>query len=61
MSLRFEKFDASTLTPEMIAAAAELFSQNYGVWGPQAAEKTDVKRLKQGVRVKCPQRSSPVR
>ena len=34
-----EKFEGEMITEEMVAAAAKLFSQNYGVWGPMAAEK----------------------
>ena len=52
MAVSVQKFDAASITGEMIAAAAELFSQNYGVWGPKAAEKMGVERLKRGVRVK---------
>ncbi len=52
MTFRLEKFDGAAITDEMIVAAADLFSQNYGVWGPQAAERMGVKRLKHGARVK---------
>jgi hypothetical protein len=34
-----EKFEGEMITEEMVAAAAKLFSQNYGIWGPLAAEK----------------------
>ena len=52
MNFRLERFDGAAITNEMITAAANLFSQNYGVWGAQAADKMGIKRLKQGTRVK---------
>ncbi len=51
MSIRIERFDGVAITNEIIAAGADLFSQNYGVWGPQAAAKMTIKRLKQGNRI----------
>ncbi len=52
MSIYLERFDGMAITNEMIVAAADLFSQNYGVWGPQAAQRMGVKRLKHGARIK---------
>jgi len=37
-----EKFDGSLITDEMLSDAANLFSANYGVWGPLAKEKMGV-------------------
>ena len=34
-----EKYEGASITEEMIEAAARLFSENYGTWGPLAAEK----------------------
>jgi hypothetical protein len=34
-----ERFGDGDISDDMIAAAAKLFSENYGVWGPLAAEK----------------------
>lgn len=36
--LIFEKYDGKEVTDELVAEAATLFSNNYGVWGEQAAE-----------------------
>jgi hypothetical protein len=35
----FDKVQASSVSDQMIAEAAQLFSSAYGVWGPLAAEK----------------------
>ena len=35
----FERFDGDQVTDSMLQEASELFSENYGVWGEQAAEK----------------------
>ncbi len=42
-----EKFTGDEITEDMLVSAAELFSLNYGVWGPLAAEKMG-KFAKQG-------------
>ena len=34
-----EKIQGNDVSEEMIAQAAELFSSNYGIWGPLAEEK----------------------
>jgi hypothetical protein len=34
-----KKFRAHDVSEDMITQAAELFSSNYGVWGPLAEEK----------------------
>lgn len=34
-----ERFEGASITGEMLSAAADLFTNNYGVWGPLAAEK----------------------
>jgi hypothetical protein len=33
-----EKFEDENITDGMVVAAAKLFSENYGVWGPLAEE-----------------------
>lgn len=38
-----ELYEGEQITDDLVAAAAELFSQNYGVWGALAAEKMGVK------------------
>jgi len=35
----FERFDGSRVTDSMLQEASQLFSENYGIWGEQAAEK----------------------
>jgi hypothetical protein len=35
----YEKFHGAHVTNEMLQEAAELFSENYGVWGELAAAK----------------------
>ena len=35
----FERFDGPQVTDIMIQEASQLFSENYGIWGEQAAEK----------------------
>lgn len=32
----FERFDSEQVTGVLLREAAELFSQNYGIWGEQA-------------------------
>jgi hypothetical protein len=34
----YEGFNSDQVTDEMLEEAAKLFSDNYGVWGAQAAE-----------------------
>jgi hypothetical protein len=34
----FEKYDASEVTDDMLAEAAQLFNENYGIWGRDAAK-----------------------
>jgi hypothetical protein len=46
-SVIIEKFEGRSITDEMLSDAAKLFSLNYGVWGPSAAEKMG-KFAKQG-------------
>lgn len=36
MALTVERFDGPDITDEMLESAAQLFSSNYGVWGPLA-------------------------
>jgi hypothetical protein len=33
----FEKYDMDEVTDKMLQEASQLFSENYGVWGPGAA------------------------
>lgn len=35
---RFKSFDGDRITDDMLTEAAKLFSENYGVWGEQAAQ-----------------------
>ena len=35
----FQKFTDAEISEEVIQQAAELFSSNYGVWGPYAQER----------------------
>jgi hypothetical protein len=34
----FEKFDGSELTDDMLVEASQLFNENYGIWGKDAAK-----------------------
>lgn len=34
----FETFSREEVTEDMVAEAAKLFSENYGVWGEQSAQ-----------------------
>jgi hypothetical protein len=43
MSITIEKFEGSLITDNLITAAAEFFTLNYGVWGRLAANKIGVK------------------
>jgi hypothetical protein len=36
----FEKFDGSELTDDMLVEASQLFNENYGIWGKDAAKST---------------------
>lgn len=36
---KFEKFEGNGITDTILEAAAELFSNNYGVWGVEAASR----------------------
>jgi hypothetical protein len=47
----FERFDSDQVTDSMLQEASQLFSENYGVWGEQAAEKVG-KFAKFGSRVR---------
>jgi hypothetical protein len=38
-TINIEKLQARDVSEDMITQAAELFSSNYGVWGPLAEEK----------------------
>jgi len=55
----FETFDNDRITDIMLAEATTLFSENYGVWGPQAAPKLGliagrrVKMSKKTLRTQC--------
>jgi len=55
----FETFDSNHITDTMLAEAATFFSENYGVWGPQAAPKLGliagrrVKMSKKTLRTQC--------
>ena len=51
MSFQLEEFDGAAVTDEIIAAAAKFFSENYGIWGPKAAEKMGKQLLKRGARI----------
>jgi hypothetical protein len=48
-SVIIQKFEGASITEEMLSDAAKLFSLNYGVWGPSAAEKMG-KFAKQGTK-----------
>lgn len=37
----FETFSRDEMTDDMLAQAAKLFSENYGVWGEQSAQPGD--------------------
>jgi hypothetical protein len=37
---RFERFDGAQITEDMLEEAANLFSENYGVWSEHAAQLT---------------------
>ena len=50
-NITFEKFEGTTITEPMLSAAANLFSQHYGIWGPVAAEKMNG-IVKPGTRVR---------
>ncbi|KAF9729848.1 hypothetical protein PMIN01_11781 [Paraphaeosphaeria minitans] len=49
----YEGFKSDEVTDEMLSEAATLFSENYGIWGQQAA-----KRMGQFARAGCPVRLS---
>jgi hypothetical protein len=34
----FEKYDGGQITDDILEEASQLFSENYGIWGEQAAE-----------------------
>jgi len=34
----FERFDRGELTDNMLAEASQLFNENYGIWGKDAAK-----------------------
>ncbi len=34
----FERYDGASVTDHMLGEAAQLFSQNYGIWGTGATE-----------------------
>jgi hypothetical protein len=38
-SVIIQRFEGASITEKMLSDAAKLFSLNYGVWGPLAAEK----------------------
>jgi hypothetical protein len=49
--IKIEKFELADITEDVLKAAAKLFSESYGVWGPLAASKMGA-FAKKGARVK---------
>lgn len=54
----FEKFSGEAITDDILQAAATLFSDNYGVWGGQAARFCGA-FAKHGMALKCIKNASP--
>lgn len=46
-SQNIERFEGDEITDDLLVAAAKFFSENYGIWGPLAAENMS-KAAKQG-------------